>query len=71
MPATITEFKPVESEGVEGFLLPVDAVPVDTSGQYFVWGLTGEQGDTYKVQRREVEVGQMTGDSILVTRGLA
>lgn len=71
MPATITETKPIESGGRKGFLLPVDAVPIDTAGDYFVWGLTGELNGIFTVHRQSVQVGEMTGDNIVVTSGLA
>ena len=70
MPATITETKPIEIKGPQGFVLPADAVPVDTSGQYFVWSLKEEQKDVFTVKRKEVEVGEMLDSSIVVTRGV-
>ncbi|UCD52406.1 MAG: efflux RND transporter periplasmic adaptor subunit [Phycisphaerales bacterium] len=70
MPATVTETKPVEAGAADGFLLPADAVPVDTMGRYFVWSLTGGEGGVFAVQRRQVEVGEMLGDSIVVRKGV-
>jgi len=70
MPATITETKPIEIKGAQGFWLPVDAVPVDTAGQYFVWSLKAEQKDIFTVQRKEVDIGEMLDDRIVVTKGV-
>jgi len=70
MPATVTETKPIGMGVVQGFMLPMDAVPVDTAGIYFVWRLTGEQQGVFTTQRRDVEVGEITGNSIVVTRGV-
>ncbi len=71
MPATITETIRIDTGKAEGFLLPADAVPVDTHGKYFVWVLTGEQSGVFTVQRQDVEVGEMTGDRITVTKGVS
>jgi len=71
IPATVTETKPIKTGVAQGFMLPINAVPVDTAGQYFVWGLTDEQGGIFKAQRRNVEVGEMTGGGIVVTRGVS
>ena len=71
MPATVTETIKVDTGKAKGFLLPADAVPVDTHGKYFVWILTGEQSGVFTVQRQDVEVGEMTGDRITVTKGVS
>jgi RND family efflux transporter MFP subunit len=71
MPATITETKPIEIKGGQGFFLPADAVPVDTAGQYFVWNLKEEQKDIFTVQRREVDIGEMVDDRIVVIKGVS
>jgi RND family efflux transporter MFP subunit len=71
MPATITETKPIEIKGGQGFLLPADAVPVDTAGQYFVWNLKEEQKDIFTVQRKEVDIGEMVDDRIVVIKGVS
>jgi RND family efflux transporter MFP subunit len=71
MPATITETKPVEIKGTQGFLLPADAVPVDTAGKYFVWSLKEAQKDIFTVQRKVVDIGEMLDDRIVVTQGVA
>ena len=71
MAATITETIRIDTGKAEGFLLPADVVPVDTHGKYFVWVLTGEQSGVFKVQRQDVEVGEMTGNRITVTKGVS
>lgn len=71
MPATITETKPIEIKGAQGFWLPVDAVPVDTAGQYFVWSLKEAQEDIFTAERKAVDVGEMLDNRIAVTSGLS
>jgi RND family efflux transporter MFP subunit len=71
MPATITETKPIDAGAADAFLLPADAVPVDTAGTYFVWSLAGEQDGVFTIERTDVEVGEMTGDEIVVKNGVS
>ena len=71
MPATITETKPIDAGAADAFLLPADAVPVDTAGTYFVWSLAGEQDGVFTIERTDVEVGEMTGDEIVVKSGVS
>ena len=52
-------------------LLPLDAVPVDGLGQYFVWILEQDAGDVYAVTRRDVTVDEMTGASIKIKSGIS
>lgn len=54
----------------EGFPVPVDAVPVDGQGVYFVWKVV-EKAGKHTVQRMDVKVGEMMADEILVVEGLA
>ena len=56
--------------GSSSVTVPVDAVPIDGLGVYFVWKLRKGSGDTYTVHRGDVEVGEMIGGDILVTSGL-
>lgn len=51
-------------------LLPLDVVPVDGLGQYFVWKVEPEEGDMYSVTRQDVSVGELTGKNIIITAGL-
>jgi multidrug efflux pump subunit AcrA (membrane-fusion protein) len=53
-----------------GFEVPLDAVPVDEIGQYYVWRVVPVQGEVYQVERRNVQVGPMTLNRVLVTGGL-
>ena len=50
--------------------MPLDAVPVDAVGHYYVWRVVPVEGDVYRVERRPVQVGPMTMDRVLVTEGL-
>jgi RND family efflux transporter MFP subunit len=53
-----------------GFEVPLDAVPVDEIGQYYVWRVVPVQGEVYQMERRNVQVGPMTLNRVLVTGGL-
>jgi len=59
---------PVETAGFE---VPLDAVPIDGVGQYYVWLVTETpESGLYQAKRQNVEVGQMTAQSILIKNGL-
>ena len=53
-----------------GFLVPIDAVPVDGLGSYYVWVVDGEPGDAGTVRRVDVAVGEISGDRVPVVKGL-
>jgi RND family efflux transporter MFP subunit len=71
MTATIRTYRK-ESAGPAGggYAVPVDAVPVDGLGNCFVWVVKEKADRAWTVHRREVTVGEMMQDSILVTDGL-
>ncbi len=73
MTATVTARIPREllREGEDGFPVPLDAVPVDGLGQYYVWKLKETGEGSYTVHRADVEVGEVDGDDIVVVGGLA
>lgn len=71
MPATVTEVRPISIGTDKGFSLPLAAVPVDTSGEYFVWLLVKEEGDMFRVERKVVKVGDMSADQIVVKEGVS
>jgi RND family efflux transporter MFP subunit len=54
----------------KAFPIPLDAVPVDGLGQYFVWLLEADNVGFHKAKRLDVEVGDIIGDEILVVSGL-
>lgn len=54
-----------------GFEVPLDAVPIDETGQYYVWQVVPAEGEVYTVERRNVQVGPMTLNRVLITDGLA
>ncbi len=71
MTATIREYRrePESSEAV-AYAVPIDAVPIDDQGNYFVW-VVKEAGDgTGTVHRVDVQVGDTVGSDILVRAGL-
>ena len=57
-------------EAASGFEVPLNAVPVDETGQYYVWRVVPADGDVFHVERRNVKVGPMTLNRVLVTEGL-
>ncbi len=73
MTATITEYKKVEEQvKSEGFPVPVNAVPIDEQGKYYVWKTKASfDGKTYTVHKTIVKVGKMAQGSITITEGLS
>jgi len=73
MTATVLAFLPPELLGDDavGFPVPLDAVPVDGQGKYYVWTLKETGSGTFTVHRTNVEVGEIAGDDIVVREGLA
>lgn len=71
MTATIQEFfkSPLMALG-KGIPVPLDAVPVDGAGNYFVWTLKEQDGGIFTVHRAAVKVGEVFGDVIIVQEGL-
>lgn len=71
MTATIREY-PRDPSQVEAttFAVPIEAVPVDGQGNYFVWVVTDSEDGTGTVHRTNVDVGEMVQDSILIQSGL-
>ena len=73
MNATVTEKPqaPAVTTAEGGFAVPVDLVPIDGKGTYYVWKLSeNDDGKTMTVNRRDVEVGRLTGQYVIVTGGL-
>lgn len=71
MTATVRAYPRQPSDGEsEAFAIPMNAVPVDGTGNYFVWKLTHEDGDIWVVHRVDVDVGDLAGDTIVVTQGI-
>ncbi len=52
------------------FEVPLDAVPVDGLGQYYVWLVKDSGEGNLAVTRQNVTVGPLSGDNILITDGL-
>ncbi|MHC4414675.1 MAG: efflux RND transporter periplasmic adaptor subunit [Planctomycetota bacterium] len=71
MTATVTEHR-IQAEGTEdaGYTLPVEAVPVDGLGNYYVWLVISNSDGTVTVHRADVEIGGMTQDDFLITSGI-
>jgi multidrug efflux system membrane fusion protein len=71
MTVVVTEhIEVISGDNLGGFSVPLDAVPVDGLGQYFVWVLVSEGDGIYHAARSNVEVGVLTGSDILVTSGI-
>jgi multidrug efflux system membrane fusion protein len=73
MTATVTEYKKVQDEEIsDGFSVPVNAVPIDEQGKYYVWKAKPDaDGKTYTVHKTIVNVGTMAQGSIKITEGLS
>ncbi|MHC4439195.1 MAG: hypothetical protein ACYS3S_17715, partial [Planctomycetota bacterium] len=52
------------------FIVPIDAVPIDGQGQYYVWKVHEKDG-TLTVGRQDVTVGKAMGDDIEILEGLS
>jgi multidrug efflux system membrane fusion protein len=59
---------PVAENGI--LRVPLDAVPVDGEGQYYVWLMEKGEGDIYAAKRSDVQVGEIVGDQIEINSGL-
>ena len=73
MTATIVEYKKVKDQDTsDGFPVPVNAVPIDEQGKYYVWKANpAPDGKTYTVHKTIVKVGKMAQGSIKITDGLS
>ena len=73
MTATITEYEKVKKQVIsDGFLVPVNAVPIDEVGKYYVWkAKASPDGKTYTVHKTIVKVGEMARGSIKIIEGLS
>jgi RND family efflux transporter MFP subunit len=70
MTATVLEH-PIEEAFPDSsrLLVPVDTVPIDGQGQYYVWKVQEENGNL-TVSRQDVEVGKAMGDDVEILAGL-
>jgi RND family efflux transporter MFP subunit len=72
MTATIREMRTERPEDdAAGHLLPINAVVIDGLGGYYVWLVKQGEGDGHTVHRANVTVGEMRGDSVLITDGVS
>ena len=71
MTASVREY-PIEGAFPESdrFLVPIDSVPVDGQGQYYVWKVQEKDG-SLAVHRQDVTVGKAMGDDIEILEGLS
>jgi len=70
MSATVYEYDLAPGKGRHaGYLAPLSAVPIDSTGTYYVWKLN-ELEDKTTVERVDVRVGKMSGKNILILEGL-
>jgi RND family efflux transporter MFP subunit len=70
MTATVREFLRQAEDDGSSYSVPIDVVPVDGLGNYYVWLLKKDSGDIYTAHRVDVTVGDMMGDSIQILSGL-
>ena len=71
MTATITPFRREAADtGDSACVVPINAVPVDGIGNYFVWRLEKDDTGTWTVNRVDVTVGEMFQNDILITSGI-
>lgn len=71
MTATVRAYPRQVVDGeADAYAVPLDAVPVDGVGIYYVWKLVLEEGGVWAVHRADVEIGNLTGDTAVVTKGL-
>lgn len=71
MTSTIVPYRLLDQAGEPVIAVPLDVVPVDGQGTYYVWQVSQVDQDLYAVHRTNVQVGEMIGDTILITSGLA
>ncbi len=72
MTATIIEYARESSTTTDSvaYAVPIEAVPVDGLGNYYVWSINEDSEGTGTVHRVDVQVGEMVGDDILVVEGV-
>jgi RND family efflux transporter MFP subunit len=72
MTVTVREYQkaPAASEAI-AYAVPIDAVPIDDQGNYFVWVVKDAADGTGTVHRTDVTVGDMVQNDILVLDGLS
>ncbi len=71
MTATIWEYPKQDQVEKKLFLVPIDAAPVDGTGQYYVWKINKESDNLYSVQRQNIKVGKIEADKIQILEGLS
>ncbi len=71
MTATVAIRRPRPPAQGDEFFLPIEIVPVDGVGVYFVWRLEDAGDGTWMARRTDVEVGAIMGETILVARGIS
>jgi RND family efflux transporter MFP subunit len=70
MTATLLVRRRLRPEEAAGIAVPIESVPVDGSGRYYVWKLREAGDGIWTVHRADVDVGPIEGESIAVTSGL-
>ena len=71
MTATISVHWPQDTGADDSaYAVPIEAVPIDGLGRYYVWIVTQDKSNTWVVHRVDVSVGEMMQDKLLVTAGL-
>ncbi|UCE58430.1 MAG: efflux RND transporter periplasmic adaptor subunit [Phycisphaerales bacterium] len=72
MTVTVREYlKTPEPSETIAYAVPIEAVPIDDQGNYFVWVVNDTADGTATVHRANVTVGEMIQDDILILEGLS
>ncbi len=70
MTATLREYPIKEAfSGTGHVVVPIDRVPIDGQGQYYVWKIQ-KKGDVLVVHRQDVTIGETIGDDVEILNGL-
>ena len=69
MTATVQEHVLKTAPKTTHLVAPIDAVPVDGQGQYYVWKVR-TKGDTQVVHRQDVTIGKVLGEMVEIISGL-
>lgn len=70
MTAMVQEYKVMEQDNSDEFLVPFESVAVDDKGHYYVWLVKPDKDNTYIVHRQDVKAGEIVEENIFINQGL-